>query len=236
MNVFHFHYAHRESARMIVNLREWRSSLFESDECTSLPLDASWISENDRESARMTINSWFSCSESQSSNRDERSKLYQQVNCRSSCFSSQSASQQSIFLLLESVNQSIVDFSVLDVSQSIVMRNENSINKSIVDLLSVSRHQLISTIIIFLFKRWDIALLKRKIEVTHNNLTSNQQTITQNLKQKIFELSLRFVSVSANLSATMTFSEFATMTSESTTMISKVHAFFDSLHLRSQHQ
>ena len=151
----------------IVSLREW-----------------SWVSDNGSQS--LTFLFWKSVS-----NRGGGSKLYQQVNCRPSCSSSQSASQQSISLLLEPVSQSIVDLPVLDASQPTVVGGENSTNKSIVDLLPVSRHQLVSTIIISLFKRWNTALLKRRIEATHNNLTSNQQTTTQNPKQKNFGFPLR---------------------------------------------
>ena len=79
---------------------------------------------------------------------------------------------------------------------------------------------MISTIIIFLFKRWDIALLKKRIEITHNNLTStifNQQINIQNIKQKVFEF--RFASsISASLLVTMTLNEFATTISEFASM------------------
>ena len=78
MNVPHFHYAHRESARMTVNLREWRSPPFGGGGCTPLPLGASWASENGRESARMTVNSWPFCSGSQSTSEPATTA----VNCR----------------------------------------------------------------------------------------------------------------------------------------------------------
>ena len=74
-----------------------RSSLFESDDWISFSFDASWVCENDRESTIMTINRWFSCSENQSAHRDERWKFYQLVNRRFSCF-------------LESVSSSILEW------------------------------------------------------------------------------------------------------------------------------
>ena len=156
--------------------------------------------------------------------RSSCSSLRHLVNCRSFCSSSQSINQLSIFLLFESISRSIIDF------------------------LSVRRHQLISTI----SSSWSVetSLDKKKIEVTHNNLTStisNKQINTQNIKQKIW-ISLRFASsVSVCLSTSTTFSEFATTTSESASMkfyywrvcyinlsefattTSKAHALFSSI-------
>ena len=96
MNVSHFHYAHRESARMIVNLREWRSSLFEDDECISLSLDVQFkffekITKQQNES------SWVK-QQNESSRNDSIVDLLirrvnSSVNCRSSCSSSLSINQ-----------------------------------------------------------------------------------------------------------------------------------------------
>ena len=175
MNVSHFHYAHRESARMIVNLREWRSSLFKSDECISLSLDASWVCENDRESARMTINSWLFCSECQSINRDERLKLYQYVNSRFSLSSLRHFNQLSIFLFVE-INQHSI--------------NSRSFCLSIFDI-----HLMISTI--FTFLSVETSLVKKKNR-SHTHLKSsifNKSTLKTSNKKFDFDFA-SFVSIS----------------------------------------
>ena len=83
----------RESTRMIVNLREWISSLFENDDCILFSLDVSWVCENDREPAIMTVNSRSSYS-SKSVDIQSIIDLFvsnQSVSqlCRSSCSSLQ---------------------------------------------------------------------------------------------------------------------------------------------------
>ena len=73
-------------------------------------------------------------------------------------------------------------------------------------------------------------LIKIKIKITHTSnhlfLTNKSTFKTSNKK---FWISFRFVSVSASLFATMTFSEFATTTSEFASMTSKAHALFCSI-------
>ena len=144
-------------------------------------------------------------------------------NCRIFCFWNQSINE-----FVWTTFESTVDF----------LFSSQSINQKTIFMLSrVSQliySRMISTIIVFLFKRWNIALLKRKIEITHNNnFTSNHQINkqSQNIKQKIsvWLVSFRFVLVSASLFATTTFSEFATTTNEFVSMTSKAHALFCSI-------
>ena len=111
------------------------------------------------------------------------------------------------------------------------------------DFSSQSIHSSNDLYNIHLFEALRHRSIKRKIEVTHtSNHLSNQQTITQNQLQNFRFLNLlhfqhdreihasfRFVSVSASLSATMTFSEFVTTTNEFASMTSKAHALFCSI-------
>ena len=198
-----------------------RNSVFADNKCISLSLCASWVSENDRESALMKkfslwkrwlnfIFTWRIVSLREWSwinNNDSQSLIFLFWKSVSSSWWKMkilSTSQLSIFLFFESINQSIVDLlaRVFDISSIVdffVLKVSQSINSQSSFCLSTLT---ISTIIIFWFKRWDIALLKREIEVTHiNNLTSNSQNNIQNFKQKNLSYALfRFVCSSESAS------------------------------------
>ena len=132
-----------------------RSSFFESDDWISLSLNASWVCENDRESTIMTVNRWSSCFESQSIHRDKEWKFYQQVNCR---FSSSS--------LRHLINRRSFCFS----SQSAHLHQNDLYNNHLLEAL---RHRLI----------------KREIEITHTTIshqiiksTNNHSKFKQNFQ------------------------------------------------------
>ena len=144
-------------------------------------------------------------------------------NCRIFCFWSQSISEFA--------------WTTFDLTVDFLSSSQSISQKTIFMLFRVSQFiyfRMISTIIVFLFKRWNIALLKKKIKITHNNnFTSNHQINKQfqNIKQKIsvWFVSFRFVFVSTSLFVTTTFNEFVTTTSEFISMTSKAHALFCSI-------
>ena len=102
-------------------------------------------------------------------------------------------------------------------------RVENSIYISIVDLLSAFDIDLISTILIFLNVETSLDKEKNRSHTHIKSSISNKQINTQNIKQKKLWVSLRFVSLD-DLFASMTFSEFATTTSDFASMTSNERA------------
>ena len=144
------------------------SFFFENDDCISFSLCASWISENDRESAKMTINSWFFCFENQSISE----LVTTTVNCRFFFSSFRHLVNSRFFCSSRSVDiRSIDDFHVFS-NQSAHSSND-FYNTHFFEAL---RHRL----------------LKKRIKITHNNFikSSNQQTITQNHQQNFRFLDL----------------------------------------------
>ena len=158
----------------------------------------------------MTVNSWPFCSESQSTSESATTT----VNCRSSSSSLRLLANRRFSCLLR-------------VSQLVNKRSSCSSSQSI--------RQMISTIIIFLFKRWDTALLKKKIEVTHthqiSHLTHKSTNNPQNLKQKIW-ITLRSASSLPQRPVRFDGTQWVRYNGHQKACV----VLFNSLHLRSQHQ
>ena len=166
--------------------------------------ETTWISENDRESAKMNkfflwerwlnfIFTWRIVSLREWSwvnDNDNQSLIFlfwKSVNLSWWEMKILSTNQLSTFLFFESINSSIVDF--------LFRVFDNSSIDDFHDFLSQSTHQMIFTIFIFFSVETSFDKKRNKNHI-HNNFTSNHQINKQSLKiQTKFSIS-RFVTLS----------------------------------------